>query len=404
MLEKIVFNLLAVSLFILIFAKLIKKNDTSYINILAVEFIGIAIKFAEIISKWNSNVLINIITYSFSVILPILVIVVEQKNINILEAIKILQAKILIMLKKDEEAKKVLLNIIEKYPKSYIAHRMLAEKYVQEGNISTAIEEYVRAVENNLKDYISYFKIAKLLKDLGRTEESETMLRDLLRKNPDYYEATETLGDIYYEQERFKEAISIYTEALRYNPGKYEIYYNLGMVYTRLNDFQRAKEYYAKAAEINSLLYNGIFNIGQISMIMGELEEAERYFQECLQGEDVEAFSYFYLAQIEMLRGNKDKALNYLNIALEIDCELYKKIEGQILFVPIMKQIKYLHNHNKRLSKLTKKEQITQKHLYDTFNLVGNMNNHDLKMIKNIENNEKSKEAKIEEKTLEQEL
>ena len=396
MLEKIIFFLLAVSLFIITFAKLIKKNDTSYINFLAIQFLGILLTFMELTFKWKFNIFFKSMLYVFSVILPIAIIIFEKRNMSIPEAIGILKAKILIMFNKQEQAKQVLLKVVAKYPKSYIAHKMLAECYEKDNQISTAIEEYVRAVEVNLKDYNSFFKVAKLLKQMDKTQEAETMLRDLLKKKPDFYEASELLGDIYYDKEMFKEVISIYLEAQKYNPAKYEIYYNLGMAYTRLNDFQRANEYYAKAAEINSLLYNGIFNMGQIAMIMSELEEAERYFIESLQGEDVEAGSYFYLSQIAMIKGDKEKALDYINLAIELDIEIYKKVQEQNIFMPIMKQIKVSYSQIKKMAKLTKKEKATQEHLYKTYNLVGNMNNIDMKMMKNLKiNKQLEKDEKI---------
>lgn len=398
MLEKIIFNLLAVSLFILIFAKLIKKNDTSYINFLAIQFLGIALSFLEIIFKWNFNILLKIILYLFSVILPLIIILVEKNNYSIPEGIGILKSKLLIMMNKKEEAKKVLLKLIEKNPKSYTAHKMLAEEYEKNNQIATAIEEYVRAIEINLKDYNSYFKIASLLAQTDKTQEAESMLKDLIKRKPDFYPASELLGDIYYNKEMFKEAISVYLEAQKYHPGEYEIYYSLGMAYTRLNDFQRAKEYYAKAAEINSMLYNGIFNIGQIAMIMSDLEEAEKHFINSLQGEDVEAGSYFYLAQIAMIKGDKDKALNYINLAIELDMDLYKKVQEQNIFIPIMKQIKTSYEENKKISHLTRKEKATQEHLYNMYNLIGDMNHIDIKMMKNLK---LTKQLEKDEKTRE---
>ena len=53
LIEKLIFNMLAFSLFIIIFAKLIKRNDTNYIIILGIEVVGIAINFIEIIIRNN---------------------------------------------------------------------------------------------------------------------------------------------------------------------------------------------------------------------------------------------------------------------------------------------------------------------------------------------------------------
>ena len=43
MIEKLIFNIIAISLFTITFLKLVKKNESSYIYLLLVEFIGIAI-------------------------------------------------------------------------------------------------------------------------------------------------------------------------------------------------------------------------------------------------------------------------------------------------------------------------------------------------------------------------
>lgn len=121
---------------------------------------------------------------------------------------------------------------------------------------------------------------------------------------------------------------------------------------------------------------------------------------ECLAKEDIEAGSYYYLAQINMLRGEKEKAINYINVAIELDSKIYKEIEGQAVFLPIMKHIK-APNLNDTLNipivnKLTRKEKATQKHLKDTYYLVNKLNNNDMKMIKNIKKNVKLQEQEKE--------
>lgn len=130
--------------------------------------------------------------------------------------------------------------------------------------------------------------------------------------------------------------------------------------------------------------------------------EAESYFMECLSAEEVEAGSYYYLAQISMLRGDKAKAVNYINVAIELDSKVYKEIEGQSIFAPIIKHIKppdFNTTLNKPiLKKLSKKEKLTQKHLKETYYLVNKLNNNDMKMIKNIKKNIEIEEEKQIEK------
>ena len=93
-----------------------------------------------------------------------------------------------------------------------------------------------------------------------------------------------------------------------------------------------------------------------------------------------------------MLKGEKQKAINYLNVAIELDSSIYKEIETQSIFLPIIKSIKAPNLNNTLnipISKLTKKENQTIKHLKDTYYLVNKLNNNDIKMIRNIKNNSK---------------
>ena len=135
-----------------------------------------------------------------------------------------------------------------------------------------AIDEYVKAVDLNKKDYDSYYKISFLLNELGKKEDATTMLNNLLKAKPDYIDASLLLGDILCEQEMYKEALNVYTTGLRHSPNNYDLYYSMGIAYTMLNDFQNAKICYEKAATINSLCYHAYYALVQINLIEIVLE------------------------------------------------------------------------------------------------------------------------------------
>ena len=374
--QKIIFNVLAFSLFILIFFKMIKKNDTNYVIILCMQALGIAINFIEIIFSLDIGLFAKCVMYALSVIIPLIIIYLEHKNINFSEIIYISKAKILLMMKDTKLAKQILIKLVTKYPESYLGHKMLAEIYEKEGGMRKAIDEYVQVIDINKKDYNSYYKISYLLNDLGKKQEASQMLVELLRRKPDMLDATMLLGDIYCDQEKYKEAANIYNDALKYNVASYELYYNMGMVYTMLNDFQNAKVCYEKAAEINTLLYNGYYNLAQISLIYNDLEEAEKYFMKSVMGKDVEPKAYYNLAKIYMLMADKENAIKFLNIAIEIDHSFYKKAEQEPIFIPIKAYINFPNMDEEQLKEnnLTDKEVKAQKHLEKTMKLVGKLN------------------------------
>ena len=239
--EKIIFNVVAFFLFVLIFFKMIRKNDTSYLGILILQATGIAINFFEIILQIYQNIWIKIIMYLFSIVIPIFILALENKGKSFPELLAIFQAKVLLLFCDRTDAKTILIKLVTKYPESYLGHKLLAEIYEKEGGMRKSIDEYVKAIDIKKNDYDSYYRVAYLLNELGKKDESATMLQNLLQKKPDYYKASCLLGDILCDKEQFKEAITIYMGALRYNPNDYDLYYGLGIAYTRLNDFRKCK-------------------------------------------------------------------------------------------------------------------------------------------------------------------
>ncbi len=338
MIEKILFNLLAFSLFIIIFFKIIRKNDANYIILLILEAIGVLISFVVIKLRIEENVFWSSLRYILSVIIPIIIIIIEAKGINFSEILSVFLAKFFIMIGDNKLAKAILIKLVTKYPESYFGHKILAEIYEKEGGMRRAIDEYVTSVDIRKNDYKSYFKIADLLKELGKKDEAIEMLNNLVKNKPDCYEASVLLGELLCEQERFKEAANVYHEALKFRPADYDLYYNLGIVYTRLSDFQMAKEMYEKAAEINHRLYGAYYNLGQIAFIQKDLETAEKYFKNSLYG-DLEAMSYYQLAKIYAFKGEKDKAINFLNKAIELEPKLLEKASHEKYFEKIKEYI-----------------------------------------------------------------
>ena len=131
--------------------------------------------------------------YLFCIIIPILVFVLEAKGINVSELLRILMAQNYLWLKNPKKAKRILIDLVSKYKDSYLGHKLLAKIYEQEGGMRKAIDEYVQVLDIKKNDTDSYYKISVLLKDLGKNDEAEEMLRTLLKTKPDMYEASKLL-------------------------------------------------------------------------------------------------------------------------------------------------------------------------------------------------------------------
>lgn len=391
--EQFVFTVISLAIFVYMFFKMIKNNDTSYIVILILEAIGIAINFLGFSLFIELNMFLNLLKYVLSIVIPGIVIILEKRGMTLIEIINITRARFYLSMGNDKKAKEALLNLVSKVPDSYKGHKMLAELYEKEGGMRKAIDEYVQAIDINKKDYESYYKVAELLNQLDKKDEATEMLFNLLDKKPDMYKATELLGDILISKEMYKEAVNIYQEALKYNPVSYEIHYNLGIAYTMLNDFQNAKICYEKAANINSLLYNAKYSLAEIALIYKDLEEAEKRFLQAIEEEELSADAYYELAKIYLIKGDKETAINYANTAIDIDTRrIVDKIRKEPLFIPVIARVSIpfnLDTQEEKEKKLTEKEIKAKEHLEEMVDITRHLSYNDINLLKkNVKEND----------------
>lgn len=410
--EQLIFTVISFAIFVSMFFRMIRNNDTTYVIVLVLEAIGIALNFVEVLFTIKLNILFAILKYLLAIILPIGIIILEKRNITLFEILYIQKAKLYLFFGNNKKAKQALIDLIEKNTNSYKAHRMLAEIYELEGGMRKAIDEYVQAIDLNKKDYDSYYKVAELLNDLNKKEEASEMLFNLLNKKPEMYKATELLGDILIEKEMYKEAVNIYQDALRYNPVSYELNYSLGIAYTMLNDFQNAKICYEKAAEINSLLYNAKYSLAEIALIYKDLEEAERRFLEAIEDEELSADGYYELAKIYLIKGDKDTAIKYINTAIDSNAKkIVEKVKKEPIFIPIMAKISMPFNLEDEQTttedkKLQEKEIKAKEHLEEMSEITRNLSYNDINLLKKNSSGRKKwkEERKTQESNIQKEI
>ena len=393
--ELLIFTFISFALFVYMFFRMIKNNDTSYVVVLVLQAFGIALNFSEALFGLKLNILFLIIKYLIALILPIGVIIFEKKNMPLYEFINLKKANLYLMFGNTKKAKEALIALLDKNQNSYKAHLLLAQiyekegVYEKEGGMRKAIDEYVQAIDLNKQDYNSYYKVAELLNQLDKKQEAGEMLFSLLNKKPEMYEASVLLGEILIDSNNFKEAVNVMQEALRYNPMSFDLNYNLGIAYTMLNDFQNAKICYEKAAEINSLSYNSKYSLAEIALIYKDLEEAEKRFLESVEEEELSADAYYELSKIQLIKGEKDTAIKYVNLAIDINSKrIVEKVKKDPIFIPIMARISIPFNlenqdeNEEKQNNLKEVEIKAKEHLEEMAEITRNLSYNDIKLLK----------------------
>ena len=91
--EKIIFTIVATYLLIAMIFKLIKKFDKIHISIILLQSLGFILGLIELISNSNFNIFIKTLMYLISIIIPIAVIILENKGKDLMEIFYMLLAK-----------------------------------------------------------------------------------------------------------------------------------------------------------------------------------------------------------------------------------------------------------------------------------------------------------------------
>ncbi len=131
-------------------------------------------------------------------------------------------------------------------PDSYKPIAGLAAVKERENNTEYAIDLYLRAAElASLKSEQLNFKdnAARLYGQAGNTDKSESLYRDILRRDPKRSSAWVGLGNNALARQRSQQALSHYQKAYQTDPQNFVASYNLAMIYQTLGKLQQAAHF-----------------------------------------------------------------------------------------------------------------------------------------------------------------
>jgi len=144
-------------------------------------------------------------------------------------------------LKRFDEAEASLLKVTEKVPKHSDAFYRLAQVSESQGKWTLAAERYGESIRADARKPYAYHKLGDLYFRNEKYKEAARVYKNAVENNPNSAELHNGLGLSYLYLKRNQEALIEFQEALRLKRVYPSAVYNLAMTYIALNDRQKAK-------------------------------------------------------------------------------------------------------------------------------------------------------------------
>jgi tetratricopeptide (TPR) repeat protein len=141
------------------------------------------------------------------------------------------------------------LGVLKDMPENRDALLGMAAIAWRKGNIQGAYENYLKVLKLYPKDAVAATGIMSLQ---GYTDpvKNESLIKIMLRDQPDAAFLYFALGNIYAAQSRWPEAQQAFFEAFRLQPDNPDHAYNLAVSLDQIGQTRPAMEYYSKALEL----------------------------------------------------------------------------------------------------------------------------------------------------------
>lgn len=237
-------------------------------------------------------------------------------------------AFIYIKLGKENSAEKLLRRAYELEPNNEEVLFMLGNICLRSRRFDEAIKFYTPL---SYLDYsFVHYNLGLAYYHRGNYPEAELEFKKVLKLDPDFPKAFESLGEILIKRSNYKEAIDYLQRGIKREPYNHTLYHLLAISYWNLGNLDEAKRAIETAIDLEPNKADLWEICGEISLELGEIEEAERYFNRAIKLDGSLVDSFINLGLIYKYRGENEEADKFFNEALRIDPNAKFKIDEKL--------------------------------------------------------------------------
>ena len=173
-------------------------------------------------------------------------------------------------------------------------------------------------VKKSPDGYIPHGSLGNVYFEQQKFEDAIKEYMIAIKLKPDSPEAHNSLGLVYFEQQRFEDAIKEYMIAIKLKPDSIEAHNNLGLVYFEQQRFEDAIKEYMIVIKLKPNFPAAYYNIGNVYSTLGKFDEAIKEYMIALRLKADYAEAHHNLGVTYLKKGLSQKAEEEFKTALQL--------------------------------------------------------------------------------------
>lgn len=194
-------------------------------------------------------------------------------------------------------------------------------QFIKEGQLEEALKALFDNIEEDPTVTENYINAGIVLADAVEIEKSERFFQKAITIDPENGAIYYNLGNVYYNQDRFKEAIKLYQQAMKYNIEPVDCNYMIGMSFNQLNAHKEALPFLMTAAEKDHQQDTEVqFQYGLVLCQLEMFDQAIKQLKKVLSIDSNHVDAIYNLGLATYMKNEDvDEAIEYFNQAFKID-------------------------------------------------------------------------------------
>lgn len=207
---------------------------------------------------------------------------------------------------------------------SFTTYNNLGTQYNKKGYPDMALRYYQKALQKAQE--VGFTKYAAVYYNIGNACEKKNLphqavaaYKKAIQIKPDYQQAHNNLGKVYFTLDQYDDAIAEYSAAITIDPNFAYAYNNLGVLYNKLGRQEDAVLAYKKALSLDPQYGDAYYNLGNIYEARREYDLAMEAYQTALKVDPTQVYVHNNLGTIYDKKGRLEDAITEYGHSIRLD-------------------------------------------------------------------------------------